>query len=426
MKIKKEIIAGLSGDGRVEHRFQWYPELQGLRRIEQRMYASESDFFNVICQRESSDNGTNWGEWRDVTCDFNRMDGNNEIVIQDPRPPICNPIHKHILKLDNEELYLDGHVEAYRRFWHNGENQCKLHVFMETLDAKGNKLLDRQLIKYEEGADHNPQDPAYYNNNQAYHVGASIAANGDVLIPLGAYMPSCCKLLGIDTLDVFPSCPYVTSGFILARAKWDRGKSKYDLSYSKPVVISDLQSCRGLDEPAVAELKSGRILAVMRGANGVIENWNTRIIPSAPGFKWFAFSDDGGRTFSPAMPWHFDTHEIVYSSATLSDLVRSEKNGNLYWIGNITDPTATEGGYPRWPLYICQVDEHYGVLLKDTLTMIDTKGEDESDKVQLSNFYLLQDRVTGNLEIRLLKLGQYSEKLGTMWQAETMLYTVVF
>ena len=107
----------------------------------------------------------------------------------------------------------------------------------------------------------------------------------------------------------------------------------------------------------MAELTSGRIIVAIRGSNVQSPAWKTRIDPCAPGFKWYCCSDDGGRTFSPIMPWVFDTREVVYSSATLSTFFRSTKNGRLYWIGNVTDPQKTYGNYPRYPLHICEVDE---------------------------------------------------------------------
>ena len=121
------------------------------------------------------------------------------------------------------------------------------------------------------------------------------------------------------------------------------------------------------------------------------------------------------------MPWQFDTREVVYSSATISSLIKSQKNGKIYWIGNITEPSKTENNYPRWPLYICEVDDCLGILKKDTLTMIDTVRYGETEKVQLSNFNILEDRKTGNFEIRLAKLGQRAE---STWLCETWKYTI--
>ena len=36
---------------------------------------------------------------------------------------------------------------------------------------------------------------------------------------------------------------------------------------------------------------------------------NTRIEPGAPAHKWYCWSDDGGRTFTDPVPWHFESRE---------------------------------------------------------------------------------------------------------------------
>ena len=109
------------------------------------------------------------------------------------------------------------------------------------------------------------------------------------------------------------------------------------------------------------------------------------------------------------MPLTFTTREVVYSSATMPYLFRSSKNGKLYWIGNITPPEKTKGNYPRYPLHICEVDEEHGALKKETLTVIDTVREGETEFLQLSNLDLFENKLTGRLEIRLCKLGRVSE-----------------
>ena len=155
------------------------------------------------------------------------------------------------------------------------------------------------------------------------------------------------------------------------------------------------------------------------------EAWKTRVEDHMPPVKWYTFSDDGGRTFTPLMPWHFDTREFFYSSSSLSRLLRSEKNGRLYWIGNVTGPNACGNG-PRWPLYICEVDETYGVLKKDTLTVIDTRGAGESARVEFSNFDVYQDRENGNLEMVFTKRNAYDTPDGGTASGGIWKYHIIF
>ncbi|MCL2517332.1 MAG: glycoside hydrolase, partial [Oscillospiraceae bacterium] len=173
--------------------------------------------------------------------------------------------------------------------------------------------------------------------------------------------------------------------------------------------------------PMVAELESGRILVVFRGSNVQAPNWKTRIEPGAPGFKWYSYSDDGGKTFTNPAPWHFDDGEVIYSSATISYFLRANSTGKLYWMGNMTSHHVN-GNYPRWPLNIVEVDEKYGTAKKESFTVIDTKRDWESADLQLSNFNILEDRESGDIELWLAKIGQYSNK--EVYRAETWKYRI--
>ncbi|MEM3648076.1 MAG: sialidase family protein [Thermoproteota archaeon] len=179
-----------------------------------------------------------------------------------------------------------------------------------------------QQVKYEEGADFSEDDWAregYVNVNEAY-AGCNIEVleNGDIMFPVAANVVKCCRILGIDVNVVFPSCPQIMHGLIVFRGSWNKMEEKYDLTPSKPVVISDLKSSRGVDEPTIIVLKSRRIVVVFRGSNVISKNWKTRIRRGTPSHKWYVFSDDGGRTFSEPVPWHYDNGEIFYSPASIS------------------------------------------------------------------------------------------------------------
>jgi hypothetical protein len=166
-------------------------------------------------------------------------------------------------------------------------------------------------------------------------------------------------------------------------------------------------------------LPTGRILAIFRGSNVESKNWNTRIEPGTPSHKWYCYSDDGGKTFTDPQPWHFDDREVFYSAATFSAFIRSIRNGKIYWVGNITNHD-TYGNYPRYPLVIAEVNDR-GLLVKETLTQIDTRSEGDSEKLQLSNFNILQDRETGLIELYLTKLGQ---REGYTWWADCWRYFI--
>ena len=408
-------------------RSQWYPYPTGLVRRERRSEAHENDFSNGVWVRESPDNGRTWGEWvDDYKSTFVKLGETDEIMFLSSDPNIYNPFYKHFVSSTFERIFINGHVKAYGLEWGVGANDAKDHGYI-SVRKDGETEVRKQLIKYMSGDEFDPdniRNPGYLNRNQGGAGTVRIASNGDILFPMSASIASCCQILGLDPKEVFKTATQLMAGLIVGRGVWNEEKGIYDLSYSKPVVMSDLQSSRAVCEPTLAELKSGRIIVVIRGSNAQSKAWKTRIDEFMPAFKWYTYSDDGGKTFSPIMPWHFDTREVVYSSATYSELVRTEKTGKLYWIGNITDPAQTDGNYLRWPLQICEVDEDYGFLKKDTLTVIDTKREGESEKLQLSNFSILEDRETGNLEIQLAKPGQYDFDGKSTYHCESWKYII--
>ncbi len=172
---------------------------------------------------------------------------------------------------------------------------------------------------------------------------------------------------------------------------------------SEPVALDMEKSCRGWDENTVIELKDGRIAMIIRGSNQVFQD--------RPGYKWLAFSNDGGLSWSAPEPWRYDDAKPVESSATGSSTFRSIKNGKMYWIGNICPADEkVRGNWPRSPLVIGQVCEESFTLMRNTVTVIDQRGSTDSPGVQMSNFRYYQDRSTGDIVLYLTRFGERSEE----------------
>jgi hypothetical protein len=181
----------------------------------------------------------------------------------------------------------------------------------------------------------------------------------------------------------------------LLHGKWDEN-SQLQWDLSEPIKISPDLSRRGLIEPAIAEMPDGRILMVMRGSNqGRNDNPTTAI----PGYRWYSVSSDGGYTWSEAKPWLYDTQENFYSPSSCSQLLW-HSNGKLYWIGNISESNPF-GNMPRYPLVIGEVDPESLLLKKDSVSVVATREEDQSEWVTYSNFYAKENRVTKNIEINI-------------------------
>lgn len=423
--VKGEVLIPAQDEEVYETRKHYYTSHDGLQRIEVRSLSSESDFSNGLWLRRSPDNGRHWDAWENIYDKSFQKSGSDELLIIEPDTEVWNPVFCNYIGIGMHRIYLNGHIEAYARLWEKAENAFIDHVnlYVRTEDQM---TPDVRLVKYEAGDEFNIRDVRntdYLDRNKAYYYGSPVVlACGDIAFPICIPMATCCQMLGIDLLHIFPSCPQIMHGLIVARGIWNTAASRYDLQFSRPVVISDLVSSRGVDEPTLAELPNGRLVVVFRGSNVSSAKWHTRIEPGTPGYKWFTFSDDGGRTFADPVPWHFDDCEVIYSSATISAFIKSEKNSRIYWIGNITSHDV-HGNYPRYPLQIAEVDEKWGILKKSTLTVIDTIREGESPLLQLSNFNMIQDRETGLIELYLAKIGQYSSDTH-LWRSQTWKYSI--
>ena len=172
--------------------------------------------------------------------------------------------------------------------------------------------------------------------------------------------------------------------------------------------LSPERSARGLLEPDAAVLKDGRVLVVCRGSNTA----------TTPGRKWFSISADGGRTLSRFEALRYDDGSPFYSPSSIHTFVRSSKNGRLYWLANIVDGPPSGNG-PRYPLVLAEIDEEKVAVRKDRLTTVDERGMDEPVALQLSNFSVLEDRETQNIEIYLTRLGENPEHF---WQGAVYRY----
>lgn len=411
IQVKSEMIVPASGKAQNESRRQHYIDL-GLTRRETRAIESQSDTSDYIEYRDSSDNGKKWGPWiREKVATKERV-GEDDLAEGNytSGTHIWNPVHHHFISLRFMQIYVGGYEAATNDYWNGGRGES-VHTYLDICNIEGN-TISSNMIMYEDGPQFDKEtyrNSGFLDRNLGIGTFVSIMKCGDILFDLWISVDVCCDMMGLDVQRVFPSAPKQPNALLICRGKWDEESMRYDISFT-PLVLDDRQSSRGISEPVIAELKSGKILVVFRASNLILPRWNPRISPYAPGYKFYCLSDDGGKTFSPPMPWHFDNREVIYSPATYAIMFRSELNGKLYWVGNITDPTKTSSNYPRWPLQIVEVDEEWGVAKKDTLTIIDTRREGETELVQLSNFGLLQDRETGNIEIYLTKYGQYPNR----------------
>ncbi len=406
--------------------------------IERKGTSSEVDYGTGSWRRVSTDNGRTWTEFEkefDDDADGRRGtfpvgEDTDQILGAINPPTVPDPVSGCKIGISSTVYIKKGHHVGYFDMCEKGEDNLFCHSYF-SFERPNGEIVTR-MIKLEDGKEDfdpsNPRDMKFLGTNRISAGDLFRTPDGEFVFFICPTMTLCCKVAGIDVNTFFPSCPNLVCGAMVGHIKWNAEKQDYDITYSNPIMLNDLQSSRGLMEQRLIILKGGRWLIVFRGSNKPYPQWNSRIDPHTPGFKWYTYSDDGGRTFVPPMPWHFDTQEVVYSSATYSKVFRSSKTGELYWIGNIVNPSEILGNYPRYPLQICQIDETYGYLIKDTLREIDTRREGQGSLLELSNFDLLEDRKTKDLQIRLTKINTHEGRRQEDgdWYCEAWEYVVSF
>lgn len=172
-----------------------------------------------------------------------------------------------------------------------------------------------------------------------------------------------------------------------------------DFIFGNPASIDLEKSSRGLGENTIVKLKNGKLAMVCRGDNSMF--------PEKPGYKWVCFSDDEGMNWSEPQPLACDDGTKFESGSNGSLLFRSEKNGNIYWVGNLCiDGQRANGNWPRYPLVIAEINEESFTIKKSSITIIDTKAPEEPERVQLSNFRFYQDMENKDIVIFLTRFGE--------------------
>lgn len=289
------------------------------------------------------------------------------------------------------------------------------HALVRTSTDDGHTFGGTQTLKYEDGADFDPKDVLksdYLENNTGY-PGQSILrlSTGNLLIPVtNSKIPA-----DVDD-EPSPRARWPSKGTIGSlcySGRWDKHGQKYTWTAGKPVWLPRSIAFNGLLEADVAELTDGRVLIV----------WRITKTKGGAAHKWFSVSGDGGMTFSEPQIFGYTDGTKFFSTSTFHRLFRSQKTGRLYWIGNIAATNPTNPGHPRYPLIIAELDESTVALKRKTVTEIDTRRPGEGERLQLSNFWLIENSATRDLEIYLTRLNEVPDETFT---ANVYKYTLRF
>lgn len=340
----------------------------GLEREEILKNSSASDNYRNWRVRYSNDNGRSWN--REAEIGEVNVQSDTGGIVSYPGRPEWDDLGQRLYRVSMKRIWPEDPIYTFS--WKDHKHPFHDHVLLSEDDGA------LQCLRYEEGPDfdpENPFDPTFGAANRAYR-GQSICfdASGH------AFHPMVCYRRG----DAYS---FNEGGLVLMRRD-----EKGEWHPSHMLYIDPDISSRGLLEPDAVVLKNGRILIVCRGNN----------TPTTPGRKWMTYSDDGGRTLAPIEEFRYSDGTSFYSPSSIHRFIRSTRTGALYWIGNICDQPP-QRNLPRYPLYMGLVNEEKMALERDSLMVLDDRGSDEPESIAFSNFLLLEDRETLNIEMYMTR-----------------------
>jgi len=403
--VEKEIYARTPRDGTSLYIRSYYTG-KGLKRAEESVTEEKSDVYLNKMTRYSLDNKKTWGPW---TASEEREEKREKYnVLKYELARTFDPYSGKMIRTMMYRLVLH---ELDRGLSIDGTGYFD-QVFYQVSDD-GDKWSEIRHLRYQDGPvlnDDNLYTQKDLEKNRMY--------GGYNMIPLkdGTILYSATVPVRFqnrqgqwETVD----------GTVFLKGAWKRDSQDYEWRVYGPLAVDSTVSSRGLMEPFLAELEDGRILVEMRGSN----------TKTTPGRKWISVSGDGGVTWSDVTDFRFDSGEQFYAPSALAQMIRSTRTGSLYWIGNIC-AAPPEGNLPRYPLFIAKVKEDVPALEKQSLTIIDDYDPEKDTKLlQLSNFCILENRETLDIELYMTRLGERGNGRsynGDFWTADCYLYNIKF
>lgn len=386
MKVKKELYLPAPYQGvAVYAQGQCYTSNAGLELIENIRYESACRDVpgphilfpsKEIYSRISEDNGKNWKIQGDIYReDPVDMEGLHYFVPSYYRDP------------DNGfliSLYLTRRINPDKLkedFSDEGINNIYQQMFYQISRDKG-RTWSKEKVLVHKG---NEYDEVHWGPGLYYGKNGGIAGGGSFKLSDGTVIAP----LFVNLEDGKRN----QSGLLLGR--WKEDLSDIEWEFSDYITVPLNKTSQGCVEPMPALLDNDRIFISLRCC-GDREN------KTFPSLKFWVISEDGGRTFSEPQPLTYEDGSMVWSPSSYAGILRSSVNKRYYWFGNILDK-PTYSSAPRYPLCIAELIPEKGVLIKDSVTVIDTKPEDfpEENKRRYTNFGFYEDRETKEIILTL-------------------------
>jgi len=391
--IRRELFWKAPGKGTAVMAFAYYTKPKGLDLISIEQRWSRSDTMDICYIRASKDHGRTWSEPAPRVTGEKRSDG---MLRRHLRGYWVDPRQGSAIEFWMEGVLPgDDPLEGLRRWQiYYTVSRDGFATRTPVQMARQNKLPADQTL------------PGVFPGKNSITLGDQgsrpLAVKGGFLLPVEI------TPLGPDGKLYNPGGGYTYHYSAVLHARWE---SKTELSWtlSEPIEGDPARTTRGALEPTIARLKDGRFLMILRGSN----DRKTKL----PSWRWMSTSRDAMRWSKPE-PWTYANGDPFFSPSACSQLLH-HSSGRLYWIGNIT-PENPKGNRPRFPLVIGEVDLVSGLLRKETIRVVDTKGEKEHEALSLSNFYAREDRATREIVIHMTRLFALADG----WEGDAYAYRV--
>ncbi|OPZ86090.1 MAG: BNR/Asp-box repeat protein [bacterium ADurb.Bin429] len=381
--------------GIAAHAGSFYTTQSGLDLVSVHARMSRSDTCDVAYQRLSRDNGRTWSPPAEIVTGARRPQGTFRRHL---RAGYADPISGCYLTFRTEGILPTDHPLEGMRQW-------QLH-YTVSADGGASTVTDEQIVQEGYTVDH--PFPDVFRGKNCVMLGDLTCV--PLSLPDGSMLvPAQSSVIGGDGELFNPSSGFTYTDAFIIRGGW-RGE-RFVWTGAARVAGDPARSTRGMIEPTLSLLPDGRVLMVMRGSN--------HSAPQLPGYRWHAFSEDGGITWSASVPWTWTDGEAFFSPSACSQLLR-HSNGALYWIGNIS-PQNPNSNSPRYPLILAEVDQRTGLLIRDSVSIIDDRRPGEDEALTLSNFYAREDRENGEL---VLHLSRFFSQAAGDWTADALLYRI--
>ncbi len=341
-------------------------------------YTSRSDTVDTAFIRRSEDNGRTWSEPDEWATAFDHPKGTGR---RHPRGGYVDlKTGRYITVWTEGVLPTDDPLEGLR--------QWTLHYSVSE-DGGETQRVSEQIVHEGPGFDETHSLPGVTVGKNCVMIGdlgqrPLTRSDGTLLVPVQS------SPTGPDGDYHNPGAGYTYTDCLLLMGRW-KPDGRLSWTASERIVGDPNRTTRGMVEPTIAELADGTLLMVMRGSNDAK--------PEFPGYKWVSRSGDGGQTWTDPEPWTCDDGEAFHSPSSCSQLI-PHSGGRLFWMGNLCAQNPA-GNRPRYPIVLGEVDLETGHLIRDTITPVDDRRPGESERLTLSNFYVREDRETGDLLLHI-------------------------